>query len=95
VLRCEAHLDRFLTDRKASSTPAMDAVGPTGPARKNQMSSSMVGVETTALYRDHVIDWSKDLGRTIDYIETRKDLDHEKLAYYGLDDGAYPGGIAV
>jgi len=56
------------------------------------MGSSMAG-ETTALYRDHVIDWSKDLGRTIDYIETRRDLDHEKLAYYGLDDGAYLGDI--
>src|SRR5439155_9316384 len=48
---------------------------------------------STALYRDHVIDWSKDLGRTIDYIETRKDLDHEKLAYYGVDTGAYLGNI--
>jgi len=49
--------------------------------------------DSTALYRDHVIDWSKDLGRTIDYIETRKDLDHEKLAYYGIDTGAYLGNI--
>ena len=47
----------------------------------------------TAAYRDHVIEWSKDLGRTIDYIETRKDLDHEKLAYYGLSLGAYLGSI--
>jgi len=64
-----------------------------GDALDDHMSSSMAGVETTALYRDHVIDWSKDLGRTIDYIETRKDLDHDKLAYYGLDDGAYLGSI--
>jgi len=49
--------------------------------------------ESTALYRDHVIEWSKDLGRTIDYIETRKDLDHEKLVYYGLSWGAYLGNI--
>ena len=28
----------------------------------------------TARYRDHVIYWGKDLGRTIDYLETRKDL---------------------
>jgi len=45
------------------------------------------------LYRDHVIAWSKDLGRTIDYLETRKDLDHEKLAYFGLSTGAYLGNI--
>jgi eukaryotic-like serine/threonine-protein kinase len=49
--------------------------------------------DSTVLYRDHVIDWSKDLGRTIDYIETRKDLDREHLAYYGLDTGAYLGNI--
>jgi eukaryotic-like serine/threonine-protein kinase len=48
---------------------------------------------STALYRDHVIEWSKDLGRTIDYIETRKDLDHEKLVYYGLSWGANLGNI--
>jgi serine/threonine protein kinase/formylglycine-generating enzyme required for sulfatase activity/cephalosporin-C deacetylase-like acetyl esterase len=51
--------------------------------------------DSTALYRDHVIDWSKDLGRTIDYIETRKDLDHEKLAYYGVDTGAFLGNILL
>ena len=49
--------------------------------------------EDTVFYRDHVIAWSKDLGRTIDYIETRRDLDHERLAYYGLSWGAYLGGI--
>ena len=48
---------------------------------------------STVLYRDHVIAWSKDLGRAIDYIETRKDLNHEKLAYYGLSTGAYLGNI--
>jgi eukaryotic-like serine/threonine-protein kinase len=62
--------------------------------RGDQFSSSMAGVEfETALYRDHVIEWSKDLGRTIDYIESRNDLDHEKLAYYGVDTGAYLGNI--
>jgi eukaryotic-like serine/threonine-protein kinase len=49
--------------------------------------------DSTILYRDHVIAWSKDLGRTIDYIETRKDLDRENLAYYGLSTGAYLGNI--
>jgi eukaryotic-like serine/threonine-protein kinase len=49
--------------------------------------------DETILYRDHVIDWSKDLGRTIDYLQTRKDIDHEKLAYFGLSTGAYLGNI--
>jgi len=42
----------------------------------------------TALYRDHVLDWYKDLARTLDYLDTRNDLDHSKLAYCGLSWGA-------
>jgi len=38
----------------------------------------------TTTYRDHVIQWSKDVGRTIDYIESRSDLDHGKIALYGV-----------
>jgi eukaryotic-like serine/threonine-protein kinase len=64
-----------------------------GDGVENKWSSSMAGVADTALYRDHVIEWSKDLGRTIDYIESRNDLDHEKLAYLGVDTGAYLGSI--
>jgi len=48
---------------------------------------------TTGSWRDHVIFWSKDLGRTIDYIETRKDLDHDKIAYVGFSWGAEMGAI--
>jgi len=43
---------------------------------------------TTSSYRDHVIAWSKDLGRSIDYLETRSDIDHNKLAYEGYSWGA-------
>jgi cephalosporin-C deacetylase-like acetyl esterase/predicted Ser/Thr protein kinase len=39
-------------------------------------------------YRDHVIEWAKDLGRAIDYAESRSELDHDKLAYYGFSWGA-------
>src|SRR5262249_60960464 len=42
----------------------------------------------STLYRDHIIYWSKDLGRTIDYVETRSDLDRTKIAFYGLSWGA-------
>ncbi len=47
----------------------------------------------TALYRDHVMAWYKDLGRSIDYLETRSDVEHEKLAYYGYSWGAVLGAI--
>jgi eukaryotic-like serine/threonine-protein kinase len=44
-------------------------------------------------YRDHVVEWSKDLGRSIDYLETRPDIDSKKLAYYGLSWGAALGAV--
>ncbi len=51
--------------------------------------------ETTALWRDHMIEWSKDLGRSLDYLETRKDIDHEKMAYLGLSWGSALAPILV
>jgi predicted esterase len=42
----------------------------------------------TALYRDRVIAWSKDLGRALDYLETRTELDRDRVAYFGYSWGA-------
>ena len=39
-------------------------------------------------YRDMAVQWSKDLGRTIDYLETRPDIDARKVGYYGVSAGA-------
>ena len=44
--------------------------------------------EPTAFWRDHVLMWSKDLGRSLDYLETRADLDRTKRAYLGFSWGA-------
>ena len=49
--------------------------------------------DNTIAYRDHVIEWSKDLGRSIDYLETRPDIDHSKLAYAGYSWGAALGAL--
>ncbi|MGA7766120.1 MAG: SUMF1/EgtB/PvdO family nonheme iron enzyme [Candidatus Sulfotelmatobacter sp.] len=43
--------------------------------------------------RDLVTEWAKDLGRSIDYLETRKDIDSHRLAYYGLSLGAVWGPV--
>jgi eukaryotic-like serine/threonine-protein kinase len=48
---------------------------------------------TTSSYRDHVIAWSKDLGRSIDYLETRPEIDCRKLAYEGVSWGAAMGSL--
>ena len=44
-------------------------------------------------WRDHVIMWSKDLGRSIDYLETREDIDSERIAYHGVSWGGAMGAI--
>jgi cephalosporin-C deacetylase-like acetyl esterase len=49
--------------------------------------------DTTTSYRDHVIDWARDIGRSIDYLEIRPEIDHSKLAYEGLSWGAAMGAI--
>jgi dienelactone hydrolase len=42
----------------------------------------------TAAYRDHVVMWSKDVGRSIDYLHTRSDVDTSKIGYAGFSWGA-------
>jgi len=49
--------------------------------------------DTSNFYRDHVIQWSKDLGRSIDYLETRSDIDINNLAYLGVSWGAIYGAL--
>jgi serine/threonine protein kinase/dienelactone hydrolase len=47
------------------------------------------------LQRDFTIMYAKDLFRSIDYLETRTDIDISKLAYYGLSWGAGDAGIIL
>jgi cephalosporin-C deacetylase-like acetyl esterase len=39
------------------------------------------------------VDWSKDLGRSIDYLETRPDIDATRLGYLGVSQGGADGVI--
>jgi dienelactone hydrolase len=43
--------------------------------------------------RERQIMWSKDIGRSIDYLETRPDIDSGRIAYYGFSLGALVGPI--
>jgi len=45
------------------------------------------------LYRDHVIAWTKDVSRAIDYLATRQDLSLERLALVGTSWGGRLGAI--
>jgi dienelactone hydrolase len=43
------------------------------------------------VWRELALQWHKDLGRSIDYLETRPELDREKIAYHGISLGAAQG----
>ena len=43
--------------------------------------------------RDETIGQAKDLRRSIDYLETRPDIDHERLAFFGISWGGILGPI--
>jgi dipeptidyl aminopeptidase/acylaminoacyl peptidase len=44
-------------------------------------------------FRDVTIERVKDFGRVLDYLETRPDLDRERIGYYGVSLGAFNGII--
>jgi dienelactone hydrolase len=49
--------------------------------------------DSTIFYKEHVVAWAKDLRRSIDYLETRPDIDPSRVAYYGVSWGGYLGGL--
>jgi len=59
--------------------------------RGDGMESDVASASNT--WRDHVVMWVKDASRAIDYIQTRPELDHDKIAYYGYSWGAELGAI--
>lgn len=44
-------------------------------------------------YTEHLVKWVKDLSRSLDYLETREDLDNTKIAYFGWSWGGLMGAI--
>ncbi len=44
-------------------------------------------------YADYLTSWVKDIRRSIDYLETREDIDADRLAYFGFSWGARYGAI--
>jgi eukaryotic-like serine/threonine-protein kinase len=47
----------------------------------------------TTNFRDHVIAWARDVSRTLDYLETRDDIAHDRIGYLGLSWGAAMGPV--
>lgn len=44
-----------------------------------------------SVWREMAIQWAQDLGRSTDYLETRPDIDRERIAFYGNSLGAIEG----
>ena len=57
-----------------------------------ERSAPMPGLDTVA-GRETLIDQSKDLGRSIDYLETRADIDRNRIGYMGVSMTAAQGVI--
>lgn len=80
-------LDFFLKSGRALILPVFKGTF----ERRDALNSDLA--DKSVFYRDHVIMWRKDLGRTIDYLETRADMQSDKLGYFGWSWGGYMGGI--
>ena len=53
--------------------------------RGDELKSSMPNESNR--YREHVVYWNKDLRRSIDYLESRADIDTQRLAFFGVSWG--------
>jgi eukaryotic-like serine/threonine-protein kinase len=82
-----ASLDAILKSGRAVLYPVYKSTYERGDGMESDVA------DTSSGWRDHVIMWVKDASRAIDYAETRTDLDHDKLGYYGYSWGAELGGL--
>jgi len=55
--------------------------------------SGTVQFRETSAYRDYVFQLSQDLGRTIDYLETRPDIRADKIGFLGVSWGGVMGAL--
>ena len=55
--------------------------------------STTVTLPGPTLQRAVLVDWRKDVGRSIDYLETRDDIDKTRIAYLGVSQGSAYGVV--
>lgn len=83
------HVDFVVKSGRAFAFPVYKATF----ERRDGLSTS--AANGSSAYREHVLQWSKDLGRSLDYLETRSDIDSSKFAYYGYSWGGSVGPIML
>ncbi|MDX1406176.1 MAG: SUMF1/EgtB/PvdO family nonheme iron enzyme [Woeseiaceae bacterium] len=81
------HLDFAIKNGRAVAYPVVE-----GTFRRRYPT---VPAWSTIAARDMVIQQVRDFRRMIDYLETRREIDTGKLAYYGLSWGGRMGGIVL
>jgi len=59
------------------------------PVYRGTLERPRVDLSTATLERDNRIALYKDLARTLDYLETRAEFDHDRIAYFGLSWGSW------
>jgi dienelactone hydrolase len=65
------------------------------PRPQSAWGSTVPGRSGTNAYRDVAIQWVKDLRTSIDYLETRDDVDSERVGFFGFSFGGRVGVVAT
>ncbi len=81
--------DFIVRDGRAVLFPVLDGTLERGGVTGTTATESLELIRT----RDRIIRQMKDVSRSIDYLETRADIDPEKLAYLGISWGAHNGSL--
>jgi dienelactone hydrolase len=61
--------------------------------RNDGLTIDMHGANPSHQYTEWLVKWTKDFSRSIDYLETRPDIDINKIGFLGHSWGGYIGGI--
>jgi formylglycine-generating enzyme required for sulfatase activity/dienelactone hydrolase len=85
-----AHLDIAMFDFLMKSGRAV--VYPVYQGTFERRSAAEPG---TTAYRDMQVQWAKDFFRVVDYLQTRRDVDHEHLGFFSISMGSYFAPIPI
>jgi eukaryotic-like serine/threonine-protein kinase len=85
-----ARLDLTMTDFIVKSGRALMY-----PVYKGTYERRVAGEQGTNASRDTQVQQAKDFFRAMDYLETRKDVDRQRVGYYGMSMGGFIGPIPV
>ena len=86
--RSSASVAATLTGSVSSYGAAARCCTPSTRARSSVATPSRTNPNMTASYRDHMVMWAKDVGRSVDYLERRPDIAKDRIGYFGYSWGA-------